>query len=1191
MRYLKIAILALAVALPVLAQSDRGTITGTVSDQGGAVVPSATVTAVLSESNAEYKTVTTATGDYTLALLPPGTYRITVEVPGFKRFIQTGVRAEVAQTVRLNIALEVGNASESVSVQADAPMLQTESAEQSTTIDKESLLALPIYFGSGQGGGAIRNPLTFATLVPGAVYQTASNEQIRVNGFPNQSFKILIEGQDATNGLTQQNANTTVPSMEAVQEFTLQSSGFSAEYGQVLGGIFNFTTRSGTNQFHGSGFEYLTNEDLNAGVPFTNSGNGHLLRPRTRKSDYGATVGGPVLVPKIYNGRNKTFFFFNFEGYDDQKSSAPALNTVPTAAMRNGDFSGILDNRQLGTDPLGRPILENTIYDPATRRTVNGQIVTDPFPGNIIPPTRIDPVAAKIQALFPAPTNSSNTNNWVQVYPNPKTQQIISFKIDQNVGDKNKISFYYGHQNTHQLSAPDGLPLPLSAIRDQMLHSDTFRLNFDRVITPTLILHAGIGEQHFYNPDSAPAGVLGYDAVGKLGLKGGAVDGFPRIAGLSNSFGGMALGVGPTNGNHYTTEKPTAVTNLTWVRGPHTYKTGAEFRLDSFSNVQVVGNGSNATGSFTFSGNETGLPYLQSTNIGGGTIGNPYASFLLGGADSASVSNVSEPQWRRHAFGVFIQDTWKVTPKLTVDYGVRWDLESYGHELYYRESAFDPKVPNPSAGGLLGAVTYEGYGQGRCNCTFSHPYPYALGPRLGVAYQIRPKTVLRGGWGLSYGLTPSFNYPPSGIGVGFNTLNFTSSAFGTPAVVLSQGLQYNTAALTAASYDPGIVPSPGQINGPPYLIDNNAGRPARVNQWNISVQHELMKDLVLEVAYVGNRGVWLQANNLVDLNALTPQRIAAAGLSLTNPANLTLLSSPLNSAQVKAAGFTAPYATFPATLTLAQSLRPFPQFGNIPVLGAPLGNSWYDALQSKLTKRYSNGLQINSAFTWQKELTTAEGAPVNDVTNRANQKAISAQSQPLVLVVGYTYELPHVGSGKFLSAALHGWTLGGLLRYASGLPIPVPTANNNLGIVLPRAAGTFANRVPGQPLFTKDLNCHCFDPSTTFVLNPAAWTDPAPGQFGTSAPYYSDYRYQRRPDEEMSISRTFRLHGERTTLQLRAEFFNVFNRTEENNPTVSNAAATQVVKNGLTASGFGYINVGSVAFGPRSGQFVAQFHW
>jgi hypothetical protein len=1186
-----LAVLLWLAALPLLtlAQSDRGTITGTVTDSTGAAVPSVAVIIRNQATGAEYRSITTQAGDYTAPSLPAGVYQLAVTAAGFKNFRQDGINAQVAQTARVDVKLEVGSATDSVVVHADAALLETESSEQSTTIDRDRLLALPLYFGSGQGGGAIRNPLTFASLVPGAVYQSTSNEQIRVNGFPNQTFTIVLEGQDATNGLTQQNANTTMPAMEAVEEFTLQSSNFAAEFGQVSGGLFNFTTKSGTNQYHGSAFEYLTNTDLNAGVPFTNNGTGGLVRPATHKSDYGVTVGGPVRIPKLYNGKDKTFFFFNYEGYDDYKNSTPVLVTVPTTAMRAGNFSGILDGRGLGNDITGSPIQENTIYDPSTRMTVNGNIVTTPFPGNIIPANRIDPSAAKVQALIPLPETSGNLNNYTQVYPNNKTQYIPSFKIDQNLGDKTKVSFYYGYQHTHQLSSPDGLPVPLTAIRDQLEHSDTFRLNVDHTISPTLILHAGIGEQHFYNPDSSPASVLGYDAAGKLGITGGDVDGMPRISGLSNSFGGMSLGIGPTNGNHYTTEKPTAVSSLTWVRGSHTYKAGGQFRLDSFSNVQVVGNGSNATGSFTFSGNETGLPYLQSTNVGGGTIGNPYASFLLGGADSASVSNVSDPQWRRHAFAMFIQDTWKVSRKLTLDYGLRWDWESYGHELYYRSSAFAPYEANPSAGGLLGATTYEGYGSGRCNCTFAHTYPYAFGPRLGLAYQILPKTVLRGGWGISYALTPSFNYPASGIGVGFNTLNFTSSAFGAPAVILSQGLQYSQAALNDASYNPGIVPSPGQINSPPYIVDRNAGKPGRVNQWNISLQREISKDLLLEVAFVGNRGVWLQANNLAIYNQLSPQRLATFGLSLNSPANLTLLSSPVNSPQVIAAGFKAPYAGWPTTLTLAQALRPFPQFGNITAYGAPLGNSWYDALQTKLTKRFSHGLSIQSAFTWQQELTTAEGAGVNDIFNYGLQKAISSNSQPLVLVVGYTYELPRVGSGKLTNALLRGWTLGGMLRYASGLPIQVPSANNNLGNDLP-GSSTYANRVPGVPLFLDNLNCHCFDPNKTFVLNPAAWTQPAAGQFGTSSIFFNDYRYQRRPDEEMSFGRTFRMR-ERMSLQIRAEFFNVFNRTEMNNPSGSNAQATQVLQNGQTASGFGYISTGSVAFGPRSGQIVAQLHW
>jgi hypothetical protein len=247
----------------------------------------------------------------------------------------------------------------------------------------------------------------------------------------------------------------------------------------------------------------------------------------------------------------------------------------------------------------------------------------------------------------------------------------------------------------------------------------------------------------------------------------------------------------------------------------------------------------------------------------------------------------------------------------------------------------------------------------------------------------------------------------------------------------------------------------------------------------------------------------------------------------------------------------------------------------------------------KLTKRLRHGLQVTAAFTFQQELTTAESAAVNDVYNLPNQKAISAQSQPVVFVTGYTYSLPALTSNKVVRTAIRGWTLGGMLRYASGLPIPVPYSNNNLNTLLLRqvSTATFDNRVPGQPLFLKDLNCHCFDPNTNFVLNPAAWADPGAGQWGTAAPYYNDYRYQRRPDEEMSLGRTFRIR-EGMSLQIRGEFFNILNRTEMNNPTVNNAAATQATNSrGQTTSGFGYINIGSVGFGPRSGQLVAQFHF
>jgi hypothetical protein len=499
---------------------------------------------------------------------------------------------------------------------------------------------------------------------------------------------------------------------------------------------------------------------------------------------------------------------------------------------------------------------------------------------------------------------------------------------------------------------------------------------------------------------------------------------------------------------------------------------------------------------------------------------------------------------------------------------------------------------------LLGGTTYQGSGGGGCNCTFTTSYPLAVGPRFGVAYQLDSRTVLRGGWGFIYGTTATTGYLTGTAisGVGWNQLSFSTGSYGTPAVQLQNGLQFSQAALTVASRSPGLFPSPGQINSPPYYIDRSGGRPPRINQWNISVQRQITSNLVVEAAFVGNTGVWLRADSMESLNISSPDRIASFGLNINNSADYALLTSPWNSAAVQARGFKAPYTGYPTGLTLAQMLRPYPQFGTIPTQWAARGNSWYDSLQTKLTKRVSHGLDITGAFTWSKELqlgatSGTAGAPaVNDILNRYQNKYISAASQPFVFATGYTYRVPVSGvSNRLVRNLLRDWTLGGMLRYASGLPILSPAATNNLTTALFR--GTFANRVPGVPLFTQDLNCHCIDPNKQFVLNPAAWTQPGAGQWGTAAAYYNDYRYQRRPIEQMSFGRTFQIR-EHMTVQFRAEFYNVFNRTEMGNPTSANAAATQTVNaKGAPTAGFGWINTGSLFSSPRQGQMVARFQF
>jgi hypothetical protein len=518
---------------------------------------------------------------------------------------------------------------------------------------------------------------------------------------------------------------------------------------------------------------------------------------------------------------------------------------------------------------------------------------------------------------------------------------------------------------------------------------------------------------------------------------------------------------------------------------------------------------------------------------------------------------MDQPEYRKNSWGIYVQDTWKITRKVTLDYGLRWDYQQAPEEINYRDSMFGPTIANPSAGGLLGGMVYEGYGPGRCNCRFTTVYPYAVGPRLGVAYQIAPKTVLRAAWGIEYGDTPNSGNG-TGLGVGWNDQTWSSASFAEPANILSQGLRYNPAAFFAVTLDPGMRPSPGQINSPPTYTDRNGGRPPRFNQWNVTLQREITKDVSVQAAYVGNRGVWLQAPGLVDYNALTPQRIASFGLNINNAADRTLLTSPLNSALAASRGFNKlPYAGFPATLTVAQSLRPYPQFGTLSDQWAPLGKTWYDALQIHVTKRTSYGIYVSEAFTWSKTLTmdaegSAGGGVINDVFNRPNQKALSANDLPFMSVTTFTYRMPKLGPNRYVRAVVGGWTASAILQYSSGALIATPSAQNNLSSSLFRS--TLSNRVPGQPLFTENPNGP-LDPNKQFFLNPAAWSDPAAGQWGFSAPYYSDYRWRRTPWEEGSFGRLFPLR-EKMTLEFRVDFQNVFNRPQFGAPSSSNALAS-----------------------------------
>ncbi len=922
----------------------------------------------------------------------------------------------------------------------------------------------------------------------------------------------------------------------------------------------------------------------------------------------------------LYNGKNKTFFFFSYESHPTPlPPPPPTCSLCPRRQYQVGNFSAAeaaTANKIIGTDPLGNPIIANSIYDPATQQLAsNGSLVRTAFPGNIIPPTRLDPVALRVQALIPQPQGQFATqliNNYVNPYTVHAKDYIPSIKIDHSVSSKIKLSYNWGEVVMKTPGPPtntseDGFPTLLSNFLPTNWPTTNNRLNYDQTITPTLLLH--LGGAFVKSSLSMPPAVTGYNPTTGIGLTGPFTPlefpVFTAMTGANSTGGSSNLGVsGGIDGEQLTLEEKTNfVANLTWVKNNHTYKFGAEASIEGYPNYNYL----DTDGVFNFSAAETGLPYLNATNPPGtsNTIGLPYASFLLGLVDNYQVDAPAVARLGKHQFGFYAQDSWKITRKITLDYGLRYDYSTAGKEQYGRYGFFDPSVANTQDGGRLGGVTYGA----TCGCgnNFFDSYKLGLGPRLGVAYQLNSKTVLRAGAALLIGTTPDVGIQARSV-TSVNQVN--STAWAQAPMTLAGGVPLTYAQIAYPNFNPShypVVPVAGTPGSAPgSWIDPHAGYPSKSYQWSVGVQREIVRNLVVNAAYVGNRGVWLPSTGAVNYNANTPQALLADGLDITAAAARGYLAAPIGSAAAGPFFDKLPYAGFPLTATVAQALRPFPQFNTAPsALWAPLGDNWYQALQVRVIKRFSHGLDASYNFTWSKSLQNGIEGTENDPFNRSQDKYISGLDRPLVSNINFTYTVPVAPwtNNKALKYVLSGWQMGALLTYASGTPIAVPGASANLLSTETFETASYLNRVPGQPLFLQNLNCHCFDPTKTFVLNPAAWALPAPGTWGTSPAYYNDYRSQRHPTENFNFGRTFSIR-ESMSLSVRMEFVNIFNRTVLPAPSSTtpltaptcfasgNTGATGTCTPGATiASAYGVEQTAARAGGTRTGQIVARFRF
>ncbi len=1250
-------------------QGASGTITGTITDPAGAVIPGASVQAKNTATGVAFTGATTSTGDYTIPGLPVGVYTITVTVSGFKTYTHTNLAVQATQILRENIPLQIGNTGESVTVTAEASQLKTESAELSHDVSIDQLDQMPL-LGVGSvnaGSSGYRNPYNTLLTLPG-ISSYASSGTFVLNGLGGTTAAeaMRIEGQDSTNRVLGATDYTqmTQPSADAIQEMAYQTSNYAPEFGTAGSVVINMTMKSGTNQYHGSGYDYFVNEDLNAGYPFTVSGGpgsssggaGGKFRPRNRRNDFGGTLGGPVYIPKIYNGHNKTFWFFNYEQYLET-TLYTFSDTVPTLNYQQGNFSQISPNgscslcAQYGIpttplggsqlDPLGRPLFANTIYDPnsraqATSGPLAGQGYATPFQNNSVPLTSFDAVSAKLIPLFPQPTNGNLTQNYNASIPGGRYSAIPSIKIDHSISAKDKLSFYYSENNTQSqisqtLGNADGLPLEIGGYRGTFIPTYTERLNYDRTLTPTLLLHLGAGMLWTQFLDHAP--FLNFNPSA-FGLSGFLHDRqFPSFTEMNypvnpttllSQYGGMQnIGTAGQGQSLDYEQKPSFNANVTWAHGPHTYKAGAEVLIENiftqtFSGVTEVADST--------TGGATAQPFTPANSLNGFTQGFGYANFLLGDYSSSTQTSQPDPKEKSYHWAMFAQDSWKVTRKLTLDYGLRYDLGTVNHEQYGRLGQLNETQPNMNAGGHPGTYQYAS----SCNCQFYQKnYPYGFGPRIGVAYQINPKTVFRAGWGLTY------TYIVNNAGATVATNGIFPLATTNPTYVPSTA-QYVNAETPGFIQtpvwpvtNPQIYPVPGTTGNGPNVPDPNQNRPGRINQFSAGFQREITKSLVVEATYVANRAAWIQqpGGPLGFFSQLSPATYAKYGFfpypgtgpcataggicassTYNNNADRILLADPISSSAVTQAlaarGISSilPYAGFPTSNTLQSALYAFPQFtstttGPLAVTGSPTGDSKYDSLQVKATKRISHNFAAGGAFTWGQGFTRAAR---QDFFNPASAVWALQQIPPRVLTFNATYTVPRASYlPRIANAFTKDWQIGWFSTYQTAPYLTPPTS--------PTANFLTSEDVPvaGQSFYNVNINnIHSYNPLTTQVLNPNAWTAcPTNTTCEATGNLYKNFRGPRTPSENANIGRNFRIK-ESMNFQIRGEFVNIFNRTLM--PTGANISTANPqnlpVKNaqGAYTSGFGimpiYVTPNTAEGGsqlaylqPRTGTLIMRF--
>jgi hypothetical protein len=1111
-------------------QSYTASIRGAVTDATQASVMGAQVVATETQRNIQQTTTTDAAGRYVLTNLPPGKYVLTVEARGFKKYTREALDLQVNQDVAINVALEVGAVSDSVTVTAEAPLLESSTSSVGKVVENREIVNLPLN---------TRNPYQLVFLTPGVSGTVSINyDDMRysVNGARVRMLDTMVDGVAASHPTVNGAGGVAVfPSVESIAEFKVMGANPPAEFGRSQGSILNVVYRSGSNEWHGSAIEFVRNSEFDANSFFSNKNNVPLAS--FKRNQFGADLAGPIR-------RDKTFFLFDYAGLRERSASSSTF-TVPTALERSGDFSQTFAAN-------GRQIV---ISDPFSTRASGSAYVRDAFSGNKIPVSMLDPVAVNVMKYYPAPNTPGNpiTNQSNYYKTGARALNVDQFDIrgDHNFSPSRRSFARYSHR-TNKDAPPVFFPQDLAISEGRVItenHMHNAVADFTQSVGPTTIFNvrAGFARTLFvYNNQG-----LGF-RPSQLGLPASIDQAADRLMFPAIRPSGYQ-GLGGNDHRRSGFNTGTILTSLGQTKGPHTIKYGFEGRLIR-TNVWEARD----SASFSFSQSFTQGPNPTTASS---TAGNSIASLLLGAGSSGNLYQA----WKNVAaqsvyYAGYFQDDWRVSQRLTLNLGLRYDYDEPRTERFNRFNWFDPFVASPLASkfpGLKGGLQFVGV-DGHSRHQFT-PDRNNLGPRLGLAFELSSKTVLRMGYGHMFGLSPQEamgTVGPYGFRVE-NTWQTTADGGLTPLNLLRN------------PYPSGFSPPPGAANGLLTAVGGPIQAPIQDTvtpwsmQWNFTIQQEFPARLLLEVAYVGTRGLQLSRGGE---DAFMIDQLTLDLLSLGN----RLLDTVDNPFYVpNGPGFFAN-----KTVARNQLLRPYPQFTNVNPLFSSGSSSTYHALQTTIKKRPSRGLQFEGSYTWSKSIDNGEGGFQDNYKIKLN-RSITDLDVPHRFILNLVYELPF-GRGKrfggsmprLMDALVGGWMIDGITNYQSGGAFGISATN----VCRCFNTGSYANskgysgKLEGR---AEDRLARWFD--TGAFSQPDAFT------IGSMGPRSSDLRNDKVATWDLSLSKDF--HPiEKLRVQVRADALNAWNHPRFSGPNTS-----------VTSGSFGVVSSQSNA--PRQVQFGVKLMW